>query len=130
MQAVEDDQNQVFSQALMQSNRRGEARAALSEVQSRHREIQKIESTLTELAQLFQDMEIMVAEQDQQVTNIEQNVYHAQNDIEKGVDNQFAAIKKARSWRKKKWCCFILIVVVILFCALFFGIYFGGGYNH
>lgn len=130
MQAVEDDQNQVFSQALMQSNRRGEARAALSEVQSRHREIQKIESTLTELAQLFHDMEIMVAEQDQQVTNIEQNVYHAQNDIEKGVDNQFAAIKKARSWRKKKWCCFILIVVVILFCALFFGIYFGGGYNH
>lgn len=130
MQAVDEDQGQVFSQALMQSNRRGEARAALSEVQSRHREIQKIEATLTELAQLFHDMEIMVAEQDQQVTNIEQNVYHAQADIEKGVDNQFAAIKKARSWRKKKWCCFALIVVVILFCALFFGIYFGGGYNH
>lgn len=130
MQAVDEDNGQVFSQALMQSNRRGEARAALSEVQSRHREIQKIEATLTELAQLFHDMEIMVAEQETQVTNIEQNVYHAQTDIEKGVDNQFAAIKKARAWRKKKWCCFALIVVVILFCALFFGIYFGGGYNH
>lgn len=128
--AIEDEQGgQVFSQALMQSNRRGEARAALSEVQSRHREIQKIEQTLTELAQLFQDMEVMVAEQDVQVTNIEQNTYSAENDIEKGLDNQYGAIKKARAWRKKKWCCFILIAVVVLFCILFFAIYFGGGYN-
>lgn len=128
-QYLDEDQlngsgNQIFSQAL-QSNRRGEARAALSEVQMRHREIQKIESTMTELAQLFHDMEMMVAEQDQQVQQVETNVYTAQQDIERGVDNQQVALKKAKAWRRKKWCCAITLLVVIIVLALVLGIYFG-----
>ena len=128
-QVVDEGSGQMFSQALMQSNRRGEARSALTEVQIRHREIQKIEATMSELAQLFHDMEIMVAEQDQQVTNVEQNVHSAQTDIEQGVDNQYSAIRSAKAWRKKKWWCVALIVVVLLFIILFFSIYFGGGHN-
>lgn len=126
-QYLEEDQyggNQVFSQAL-QSNRRGEARAALTEVQMRHREIQKIESTMTELAQLFHDMEMMVAEQDQQVSQVETNVYNAQHDIERGVDNQQSGIRKAKAWRRKKWCCAITVIVIIIALALILGIYFG-----
>ena len=41
---------------LMNSNRYGESRAAYREVQERHADIQKIERTLTELAQLFNDV--------------------------------------------------------------------------
>lgn len=126
-QYLDEDQyggNQVFSQAL-QSNRRGEARAALTEVQLRHREIQKIESTMTELAQLFHDMEMMVAEQEEQVNQVETNVYGAQHDIERGVDNQQSGIRKAKAWRKKKWCCVITLIVVIVALALILGIYFG-----
>ena len=43
-------------QQLMTSNRYGESRAAYREVQERHEDIKKIEKTLTELAQLFQDV--------------------------------------------------------------------------
>ena len=54
---VDDDQGgQIFSQALMNSNRYGEARSAYREVQERHADIKKIERTLTELAQLFNDV--------------------------------------------------------------------------
>lgn len=54
---VDDDQGgQIFSQALMSSNRYGEARSAYREVQERHADIKKIEKTLTELAQLFNDV--------------------------------------------------------------------------
>ena len=54
---VDDDQGgQIFSQALMNSNRYGEARSAYREVQERHADIKKIEKTLTELAQLFNDV--------------------------------------------------------------------------
>ncbi len=54
---VEDDQGgQVFSQALMTSNRYGDARSAYRDVQERHRDIKNIEKTLTELAQLFNDV--------------------------------------------------------------------------
>ena len=91
----------------------------------RHREIQKIESTMTELAQLFHDMEMMVAEQEEQVNQVETNVYGAQHDIERGVDNQQSGIRKAKAWRKKKWCCVITLIVVIVALALILGIYFG-----
>ena len=40
----------------MNSNRYGEARSAYREVQERHADIKKIEKTLTELAQLFNDV--------------------------------------------------------------------------
>ncbi len=54
---VNDEQGgQVFSQALMSSNRQGESRAAYREVQARHEDIKRIEKTLTELAQLFNDV--------------------------------------------------------------------------
>ena len=58
---------QIFSQALMNSNRQGEARGALREVQERHTDIQRIERTITELAALFQEMSILVEQQDEQL---------------------------------------------------------------
>ena len=128
-EAIDDASGQqVFSQALMQSNRRGEARAALTEVQVRHREIQKIEQTLQELAQLFNDMEVLVAEQEEQVQDVDQNVGNAQHDIEIGVGHQEKAIGLARAWRKKKWICFVIVVVIVLGVAL--GVGLGVGLNH
>lgn len=43
----------------MSSNRYGESRAAYREVQERHEDIKRIEKTLTELAQLFNDASII-----------------------------------------------------------------------
>lgn len=40
----------------MNSNRYGESKAAYREVQERHKDILKIEKTITELAQLFNDV--------------------------------------------------------------------------
>lgn len=40
----------------MNSNRYGESRAAYKEVQERHEDIKRIERTLGELAQLFNDV--------------------------------------------------------------------------
>lgn len=56
---VNDDAGgQIFSQALLNSNRYGEAKSAYREVQERHEDIKKIEKTLTELAQLFNDVSL------------------------------------------------------------------------
>lgn len=123
--AVESNDGQVFSQALLQSNRRGEARAALTEAQQRHREIQRIEATMTELAQLFHDMEIMVAEQDQQVAAVQDNVFEAEQEIERGIGNQYEAIKKARNARRMRWACAGCLIAIVVILALVLGIYFG-----
>jgi len=44
----------------MNSNRYGESRAAYREVQERHADIQRIERTISELAQLFNDVRFSV----------------------------------------------------------------------
>lgn len=119
------DSSQVFSQALMNSNRRGQARSALTEVQNRHREIEKIEKTMTELAQLFHDMEILVAEQEAPIQHIDEQAETVQGDIEQGVSHTNRAITSARAARKKKWWCLGICVIVIIILALILGIYFG-----
>lgn len=125
-EAIDDAQGQqIFSQALLSSNRRGQARSALTEVQTRHREIQKIEQTMTELGQLFHDMEILVAEQEEPVRHIDEQATQVQGDIEQGVAHTGRAIISARAARKKKWWCLGICVIIAIILALVLGIHFG-----
>ena len=105
-EAVEDISNQqVFSHALLQSDRRGQSRQALSNVQNRHAAIQKIESQMIELAQLFQDMEALVVQQEDSVTMIEQKGEEVAENLDKGTEHIGTAIKSARARNRKKWYC-------------------------
>lgn len=64
------------------NNRLGESRAAYREVQERHQDLQRIEQTIGELAQLFNDMAILVEEQGEQVKAIEATTQNVQVDTE------------------------------------------------
>lgn len=124
---VEDGSNnqQIFQQALMQLNRRGEARTVLNEVQVRHRELLKLEKTMAELTQLFHDMEELVIEQDQPIQQIEEQINTAQHDIEQGVGHTQKAVVLAKKARRKRLWCFFIILIIIIILALILGIYFG-----
>ncbi|GJJ12070.1 hypothetical protein Clacol_006311 [Clathrus columnatus] len=76
--------NQIFTQALQSSNRYGESRTAYREVQERHEDIKRIERTLTELAQLFNDMSILVEQQDESINAIQTNAGKVEHDTEIG----------------------------------------------
>jgi len=113
--AIDDDQGgQIFSQALMTSTRHGEARSALREVQSRHQDIQKIERTITELAQLFNEMSIMIEVQEQAIDNIETKAQETETQMESGLQHTEAAVVSARAARRKKWYCLGIIVLIII----------------
>lgn len=116
---------QIFQQALMQLNRRGEARTVLNEVQVRHRELLKLEKTMAELTQLFHDMEELVVEQDQPIQQIEQQVAEAQHDIEQGVGHTQKAVVLAKKARRKRLWCFFIIVIIIVIIAVILGVYYG-----
>lgn len=104
--AVEDTSGgQVFSQALMQSDRQGRARAALSAVQDRHAALVKIEQQMVELAQLFQDMDTLVVQQEAAVMQIEQKGEEVVENLDKGNNEINVAVNTARGTRKKKWIC-------------------------
>ncbi|KAK9469877.1 t-SNARE [Lipomyces arxii] len=124
--AIEDESGtQIFSKALYNSNRRGEARAALTEVQNRHKDIQKIERTLGELVQLFKDMEELVEVQAQDVQAVDNTMKRVEQEVNRGVEDTRVAIKHARSARRKRWICFGIVVIICIILAIVLGAVFG-----
>lgn len=89
----------------MQSDRRGQAQSALRAVEGRHKEIQKIEQQMVELAQLFQDLNEIVVQQEPLVENIEQKGEEVRDNVVKANEEIDTAIVSARSRNRKKWYC-------------------------
>jgi syntaxin 1B/2/3 len=105
-EAVEHpDSQQVFQQAMMNSNRQGQAQSTMNAVRSRHDAIQKIEGQMIQLAQLFSDMENLVVQQETAVTNIEMKGEEVVENMDKGNEEIGTAIVHARNTRKWKWWC-------------------------
>jgi len=116
---VDNDQgDQIFAQALMSSNRMGESRAAYREVQERHEDVKRIEKTLTELAQLFNDMSMMVEEQDESINVIQSYALSTDKDMEAGLHQTEKAVVSARSARKMRWICAGIILIILIIVAI------------
>jgi hypothetical protein len=114
----------IFQQALMNSDRRGQARGALKNVRQRHTAIQQIEKTMIELQQLFQDLDAIILEQEPGMHNVEQKALDTNENLEQGNVQIDRAIKSAKAARKRKWICLwisiamvLLIVIIILIWA-------------
>lgn len=104
----------IFLQAISSSNRYGESRRVYREVQERHQDIQRIEHTLADLAQLFNDMATLIDQQKDQVDNIETRAGEVNTETKRGTEQVGVAVGHARSARRKRWICFWLAVVIIL----------------
>ncbi len=94
---------QVFQQAMMQSDRRGQARAVLNAVQDRHAALQKIEQQMMELAELFQQVDQLIIQQDDMVAQIEVKGEEVVENLDKGNVEMAVAVQTAKKTRKKKW---------------------------
>jgi len=109
---------QIFTQSLQTSNRYGESRAAYREVQERHEDIKRIERTLSELAQLFNDMSILVEQQDETINAIQTSAMNVEKDTEIGLQHTEKAVVSARAARKKRWICFIITLIILAIVAI------------
>ncbi|PIL24120.1 transporter [Ganoderma sinense ZZ0214-1] len=116
---------QIFTQALSTSTQYGESRVAYREVQDRHHDIQKIERTLEELAQLFNDMSVLVAQQDEAIDIIQTTAVDVEANTRIGLQETEKAVEHARSARRKRWICFGIIILVLAILAIVLGIVFG-----
>ncbi|KAI9356696.1 t-SNARE [Pilaira anomala] len=120
-----DEAPQIFAHSLLNSSRTGNASQVLDEVQTRHKDIKRIEKTIIELHDLFLDMQTMIELQQETVKDIEKVTEEIVYDLEKGNKHVTVAIKQSKVTRKKKWCCIfiflmILIVIVSLICWFIF----------
>jgi len=108
----------------MNADRRGQAQTTLGNVRQRHDAIQQIEKTMMELAQLFQDLDAMVIEQEPMIEQAEKKADDTRVHMESGVVELGGAVTSARAARKKKWYCLgisILIILIIIAIVLAWG---------
>ena len=75
---------------------------------ARHEEIQKIERDFVELAQMFEDLDALVVQQDASTQQIEQAGEEVNANVVKANEEIKGAIEKARSRNRKKWWCLLI----------------------
>ncbi|KUJ18994.1 t-SNARE [Mollisia scopiformis] len=122
-EAIQEPNQQMFAQALMQGNRRGQAVDVQDAVRQRSEAIRKIESQIIELAELFQDMDNLVMQQEAAVVNIEQKGEEVVENMDKGTEQIGVAIQSARNARKWKWWCLGIVVLIIAIIVIVILIY-------
>ncbi|XP_073532207.1 syntaxin-2 isoform X1 [Phyllobates terribilis] len=91
-------------------------RQALNEIESRHKDIMKLESSIRELHDMFMDIAMLVETQGEMINNIEKNVENAADYIEHAKEETKKAVKYQSKSRRKM--IFIIICVVVLVLIL------------
>lgn len=111
-QAIESGSKDIFASQLVDNRYKKEAEEALKYVQSKHKEIQKLESSINELHQLFVDMAILVEAQGELINQIEKNVESAANYTRQGV-KQLEQANKYQKKSRKKMCCLLICLLLV-----------------
>ncbi|KHN74813.1 Putative syntaxin-3 [Toxocara canis] len=122
--AIENGQLFDYTKGLILAQR--DKKALYDEVKSRHEDIIRLEASIRELHDLFQDMSMLLESQGEMLNHIERNVESAVDYATKAFRNVKQAKEIQASTRKKKICILIVLIIVIillfiigstLFCA-------------
>ncbi|XP_026900170.1 syntaxin-2 isoform X1 [Leopardus geoffroyi] len=97
-------------------------RQALNEIESRHKDIMKLETSIRELHEMFTDMAMFVETQGEMINNIEKNVMNATDYVEHAKEETKKAIKYHSKARRKKWIIVAVSVAVVAVIALIIGL--------
>ncbi|KAK9765928.1 hypothetical protein K7432_005367 [Basidiobolus ranarum] len=111
----DSDYQQVFAQAVLQSNRKEHAIRVLEAVQSRDKDIQKIHDSVLELAQLFQQIDLMIETQGAVIVDVENTtaqVVEHQAQSQQILEKTEGLLKKLR--QKKLILLSIALIIIIL----------------
>nr|XP_031315387.1 syntaxin-3 isoform X1 [Camelus dromedarius] len=76
------------------------SKQALSEIEGRHKDIVRLESSIKELHDMFMDIAMLVENQGEMIDNIELNVMHTVDHVEKARDETKRALKYQGQARK------------------------------
>uniref|UniRef100_A0A4W5MDH8 Syntaxin-3 n=1 Tax=Hucho hucho TaxID=62062 RepID=A0A4W5MDH8_9TELE len=107
---LESGNSAVFTSGIMDS---GISKQALSEIEARHKDIMRLESSIKELHDMFVDIAMLVESQGDIVNNIEVQVSKAVDHIVVAKTETKKAIQYQSKARKK-----MVIIVAILICVL------------
>ncbi|XP_062851415.1 syntaxin-3 [Trichomycterus rosablanca] len=103
----------VFTAGIMDS---AISKQALSEIEARHKDIMRLESSIKELHDMFVDIAMLVENQGSIIDRIESNMDQSVGFVERAVADTKKAAKFQQEARRKQMmitlCCIILAIVV------------------
>ncbi|KAJ8000909.1 hypothetical protein DPEC_G00185280 [Dallia pectoralis] len=102
----------VFSAGIMES---GISRQALNEIEARHKDIVRLESSIKELHDMFVDIAMLVENQGGMIDRIESNMDQSVGFVERAVADTKKAAKFQQEARRKQMmvacCCVVLFLI-------------------
>ncbi|XP_011478389.1 syntaxin-3 isoform X5 [Oryzias latipes] len=111
----------VFTAGIVDS---GISKQALSEIESRHKDIVRLESSIKELHDMFVDIAMLVESQGGMIDRIESNMDQSVGFVERAVADTKKAAKFQQEARRKKMmitlCCAIIGIVGFSYMYSFF----------
>ncbi|XP_052344320.1 syntaxin-3-like isoform X3 [Oncorhynchus keta] len=109
----------VFTSGIMDS---GISKQALSEIEARHKDIVRLESSIKELHDMFVDIAMLVESQGDIVNNIEVQVSKAVDHIVVAKTETKKAIQYQSKARKKRVIILVILIIVLAIVALIIGL--------
>lgn len=104
----------IYKSAILEGSIDGAIQNAYDQCQDRYLDVLKLESSVAEVHQMFQDLAVVVEQQGGMLDQIETSVQSASNYVEKGNEQLSKAIQH-QSCARKKQCCLVFFGLVILF---------------
>ncbi|KAL3067614.1 hypothetical protein OYC64_017359 [Pagothenia borchgrevinki] len=118
---LEGGNSAVFSAGIMESKI---TQQALNEIQARHKDIVRLESSIKELHDMFVDIAMLVENQGGMIDRIESNMDQSVGFVERAVADTKKAAKFQQEARRKQMmifcCCVILALILGSFVYSFF----------
>uniref|UniRef100_A0A0K8TKQ6 Putative snare protein syntaxin 1 n=1 Tax=Tabanus bromius TaxID=304241 RepID=A0A0K8TKQ6_TABBR len=110
----------VFTQGIIMETQ--QAKQTLADIEARHADIIKLETSIRELHDMFMDMAMLVESQGEMIDRIEYHVEHAMDYVQTATQDTKKALKYQSKARRKKImiaiCLLITLVVLIIILSL------------
>ncbi|VDK86137.1 unnamed protein product [Litomosoides sigmodontis] len=105
---IESGNPGVFTQGIITDTQ--QARQTLADIEARHNDIMKLESSIRELHDMFMDMAMLVESQGEMVDRIEYNVEHAKEFVDRAVADTKKAVQYQSKARRFMECIMPLLI--------------------
>ncbi|GAV01089.1 hypothetical protein RvY_11857-2 [Ramazzottius varieornatus] len=122
---LETNNPQIFTQGIITDSQ--QAKQTLADIEARHEDIIKLESSIKELKEMFCDMAMLVESQGELIDRVEYNVQQSVDYIETAKQDTKKAVKYQSQARRKKIMILICVAILIVILVSVLGGVFGVG---
>ncbi|GAV01090.1 hypothetical protein RvY_11857-1 [Ramazzottius varieornatus] len=113
---LETNNPQIFTQGIITDSQ--QAKQTLADIEARHEDIIKLESSIKELKEMFCDMAMLVESQGELIDRVEYNVQQSVDYIETAKQDTKKAVKYQSQARRKKLFLIILLIVILVVVSI------------